>query len=162
MNASPKTIFVVFLVICMSLFYLQSIFDDSDHHKAEIEVRTHQVVDGGPTLEQWLYARYPESNGGAWSSSVISGCHGYMRVTWDASTRNGPVEYAWDVDLPEHMIHPDPGNDLGKQALVEFWNDGQQTTAPASQSTTAPASRPATSAPSMEPSSMPSSAPVGH
>jgi hypothetical protein len=84
----------------------------SDHGKAERGVRGYRVEARPESFGAFLEARMP---GGAWDSEITNGCRGVVRVRY--ALPRGP-EYAFDFDVPGHVVHP--GNQLGLGALREF------------------------------------------
>jgi hypothetical protein len=97
------------LLVCVvgTALLLQGLFEKSDHEKSERIVRAYRG-DGGPTLGERVEA---ESPGGAWSSEIVDGCRGYVRVRYD-SPRGG---YQFDYEVPSHRIHP--GNSAAERIL---------------------------------------------
>ena len=100
------------LGLVISYAVVQGMFDRADHGKAEKLVREFAGKDG--TLEDWLAKKDPAAHSDlAWSSEIISGCRGFVRVRCRLPQAG---EFDFDVDLVNRSIHP--GNGPGEQALA--------------------------------------------
>jgi hypothetical protein len=91
---------MVIILLCMvaTAVMLQGMFEASDHAKSERIVQNYRGA-GGPSLAERLAQVAP---GGVWSSEITHGCRGFVRVSY--TTPN--VEYVFDYDVPQHLIHP--------------------------------------------------------
>jgi hypothetical protein len=106
MRGTSLRLAILFFCTAGSLLILQSAFDASDHRKAERAVRNYAIGDRG--LAAIVEGEAP---GGEWSTTITHGCRGVVRVEYAAPAG----VYAFDYDVPGHMIHP--GNSLGERAL---------------------------------------------
>jgi hypothetical protein len=104
---SNTTLRLLILFVCAAgtLLILQSAFDSSDHKKANRAVMSYSPQ--GRPLGPYLEKRAP---GREWSSEITHGCRGVVRVNYG--------EFAFDYDVPGHMIHP--GNEAAQKLLGEF------------------------------------------
>ncbi|HZS41302.1 MAG TPA: hypothetical protein VFF06_30945 [Polyangia bacterium] len=107
MKGTPLRLLIVFVCTAGSAMILQSVFDSSDHRKAEKAVRGYTV--NGRVLGAELEKKSP---GGAWSTELTHTCRGVVRVSYGSPA----AEYDFDYEIPSHTIHP--GNQLGEQALA--------------------------------------------
>jgi hypothetical protein len=108
----------VALGTAISFAIVQRMFDRADHDKAAKLVRMFPSRDGKTTVEDLLARRDPAARGeGAWSTEILSGCRGFVRVRCTLPAAAGG-EYAFDVDLVRRAIHP--GNDQGRRLLEEL------------------------------------------
>ncbi|HJZ87033.1 MAG TPA: hypothetical protein VKN99_17795 [Polyangia bacterium] len=124
---------VIALGTAASFAIVQGMFDRADHEKAERLVRTFAGRQG--TLEDLLARRDPGAHMAAnWSSEILSGCRGFVRVKCQLPAAGG--EYAFDVDLVRKAIHP--GNQRGQAALEELAGPTAPTTPSAPTAPTAP------------------------
>lgn len=120
MNRTAIALFA--LGIVASFWLLEGAFAAGDHRKAQALVREHRL--GGPTLEQFLLSRHADRTGPpAWSSHILSGCRGFVRVRCAIPRRGAaPAAYVFDVDLPQKGIHP--ADEAGRSVLREFARAG--------------------------------------
>jgi hypothetical protein len=101
------------LGLVISYAVVQGMFDRADHRKAEQLVRAFAGKDG-QTMEDFLAQKDPAAHSDlSWSSDILSGCRGYVRVRCRLPQAG---EYDFDVDLVRRSIHP--GNGPGEQALA--------------------------------------------
>jgi hypothetical protein len=115
-NRRAIALVVVCVGVAISFRVVQGMFDRADHSKAELTVRT-LTGPGGPTLEDVLARKDPGARtDAAWSSEILSGCRGFVRVRCRLASAGG--EYVFDVDLVRRAVHP--GNEAGKVALSEL------------------------------------------
>ena len=133
---SGRTLLIAFtaLGVVLSYAWLDGRYEQADHRKAKTLVRSLSassrlvgaVQDGGTgtgastpaekrTVEDILAARNPAARLDAtWSSEMLSSCRGFVRV--HAFLDN--TDYAFDVDLVRHGIHP--GNEAGRAILAQL------------------------------------------
>lgn len=96
-------------LLVVALNWLQGRFDNSDLEKAT-KVVSHYRPAGGTALSSAIARRHPgvpESHI-SWSSEILSGCLGHVRVTALVPAEDGhpPAEYSFDVDLNGPSVHP--------------------------------------------------------
>ena len=107
------------IALCVvSVFWLQTRFDASDHGKAERLAQNFRVPGQPETFAQFLL-RQSGAKSGTWSSEITGGCRGVVRVTW-LPMLTPAVVYAWDVDIPGQTIHPTPASPDGEKMLRAF------------------------------------------
>ncbi|MEK6606117.1 MAG: hypothetical protein AABZ30_00480 [Myxococcota bacterium] len=118
----------VALGIVASAAVLESAFEGADHRKAVDLVRDHRLRE--LRLEDYLRSRHADSAGQAvWSSTVTSGCRGFVRVVCEIPRRAAlPARYVFDVDLPRRSLHPADGQ--GALVLREFERASASAAAP--------------------------------
>jgi hypothetical protein len=102
---------VVLACMIATALVLQGMFDASDHAKSERIVRGYRTIEAGAPLGERVEKATP---GGVWSSEILHGCRGYVRVRYSAPGG----EYVFDYDVPQHRIHP--GNDAAARLLAEL------------------------------------------
>jgi hypothetical protein len=108
----------VALGCAISFAVVQSMFERADHRKAVELVRGFRGA-GGQTIEDLVARGNPGARAdGAWSSEILSGCRGFVRVRCRPL---GGGDFAFDVDLVRKGIHP--GNEAGRAILAQL--DGQ-------------------------------------
>ena len=111
MNRQTLVLVAVAVGAAISISIVQRMFDASDHRKAQALVRS---FGQHGSLEDLLAQTDPGARSDtAWSSEILSGCRGFVRVRCRLP-QTGQV-YAFDVDLVRRSIHP--GNELGRTAL---------------------------------------------
>ena len=121
MNRQTLLVIAVAVGVAISFSLVQHMFDASDHRKAQNLARTLGGRHG--SLEDVLAEHDPGARtDAAWSSEILSGCRGYVRVRCRLP-QTGQV-YAFDVDLVRKAIHP--GNELGRAALAELAGPSKQ------------------------------------
>jgi hypothetical protein len=115
-NRQNTIIALIALGAFVSFSIVQHMFDRADHEKAAKMVRTF-AGKGGQTLEDVLAKKDPGARSdAAWSSEILSGCRGFVRVRCRLPQTG--AEYDFDVDLVRRGIHP--GNANGEAALTEL------------------------------------------
>ncbi len=132
---------VTFLLVSIaSVYFLQSVFDRSDHKKGLAIARAWSA--GGATVEGVLAHRNPGASI-AWRTAIANGCYGVVRATALVVPPSGPaVEYGFDVDIPRVRLVA--ADDRAAAVLAEVM---------------APAGTAATSAPVSAPVATPDAAP---
>ena len=172
MSGRTLLIALTALGVVLSYAWLDGRYEQADHRKAKLLVRnlskassqigqaekagqpekTGQAGNQGAspkaagspslskrTLEDLLAERNPAARlDASWSSEMLSSCRGYVRV--HAFLDN--TDYAFDVDLVRHGVHP--GNEAGKAVLAALFAQAPipQDTAPAPVTPSAPDAAP--------------------
>jgi hypothetical protein len=110
---------VVAILCATSIFWLQGLFDSSDHTKGRRLVQGLRRADNATeTFQQYIERRHG-GQPGLWTSEVTGGCRGVVQVSWSLPG-NPPVRYAWDVEIPSQTVHPTPSSPEGERILRDF------------------------------------------
>ena len=128
--SSPRPAFdlyrlVILVLLLGGLFattnWLQGRFDESDHTKSLQLVRNYRVGDG-PSIEDVIAKNHSTTSSQqiTWSTEIVSGCRGHVRVVATISERGKRSDYAFDVNMNGPSIHPtDPETVKLLKALSE-------------------------------------------
>lgn len=111
------TVVALLSAIGFSVYVLEGAYRGADTKKAVALVQDYQI---GPTSDEriarYLQLKHPGEH--RWHGSVLSSCHGYVRVTSEVPSAGGVVAYQWDVDLVKGAIYP--ANEAGRAVLQEL------------------------------------------
>lgn len=95
-------------LLFVTMNWLQSRFDTSDHDKAVTIVKAYRAQTGRKLVDALLEAHDGVDRAEiSWSSEITSGCFGHVRVHAFIPAKSAPAAtYSFDVNLSGPSLHP--------------------------------------------------------